>query len=217
MTGPPTLDDLLATVDDEDLRALHLVSHQLRATLEQIEDADWQRSTPCPDWDLRALVDHVVGGNWFTCGVLDGASADDALAETMAAFGNGAVDVSHASASCVDQLAAFGRANVFDRSWPHVAGPLPGRAMLRLRLHDLIVHLWDLQTSLGIVDSLPAELIAWGQAELADEGSRAATHFGTAHVGYEATVASGAPAAGLEPTARYLSTFGRDVVPTRNS
>ena len=204
MTGPPTLDDPLANPDDEDLRALHLASHQLRATFELIDDADWLRPTPCPDWDLRALVDHVVGGNWFTCGVLDGRSADDALAETMTAFEHGDVDVSRASASCVDQVAAFARAGVFEQTWQHVAGPLTGRAMLRLRLHDLIVHLWDVQTSLGITDSLPAELIAWGQAELADEGSLAAAHFGV-----EAIDTLRFPTAELEPTTRYLSTFGR--------
>ena len=69
---------------------------------------------------------------------------------------------------------------------------------------DNTARLWDAQTGLGISASLRAELIAWGQAELADESSLAAAHFGV-----EAIDTLRFPTAELEPTTRYLSTFGR--------
>ncbi|MFV2017224.1 maleylpyruvate isomerase N-terminal domain-containing protein [Micromonospora sp. LOL_023] len=42
----------------------------------QVGDGQWSARTPCSEWDVRALVDHVVRGNvavvpvlWCTAGI----------------------------------------------------------------------------------------------------------------------------------------------------
>src|SRR3954452_5486953 len=37
-----------------------------------VDDQQWQRPTPCADWDVRALVNHVVGEELWTRPLTEG-------------------------------------------------------------------------------------------------------------------------------------------------
>lgn len=168
---------VVSVVADPDIAALSIVTAFLEAQLVSIEEGQWNGATPCGDWDLRALVDHVTGGNWFTLAVLSRVTADDALTRAREQFANGSPTARLAALSASEQHEAFLAPGVLDGTWHHVAGDLTGRTMLRLRLHDLIVHAWDINQSLGSVAGLPEELALWGLAEITSDGSLAARHF----------------------------------------
>lgn len=162
---------------DPDLAALSTVTSYLRQLLLSVEEEQWSRATPCDDWDLRALVDHVVGGNWFTLTVLSGATAEESLDRAREQFAGGSPSARQAAASASEQLEAFRADGALERTWHHVAGDLTGREVLRLRLHDLIVHAWDISQSIESAAELPGELVSWGLAELRSEASLTAQHF----------------------------------------
>ncbi|MEZ5225508.1 MAG: maleylpyruvate isomerase N-terminal domain-containing protein [Acidimicrobiales bacterium] len=82
---------------DPDLAALEHASERFADAVRTIDLGDWQRPTPCEEWDVQALVDHVVGGNWFTTLILGGHAADEAMQQTMARFGDGSADVAKPS------------------------------------------------------------------------------------------------------------------------
>lgn len=190
------------TGSDDDLTALRAMTSELVDALTGAAGVDGARSTPCDEWTLADLVDHVTGGNWYTIRVLAGDSSDEALAAAMARFGDGSASASAAVRSTIDQLGAFEQAGVLDRSWPHVAGELPGRQLLRLRLHDLIVHTWDLNETCRPPASVPAALADWGRRELATPGSLMARHFDIPPVAGDRPV-------GDTSSATYLHHFGR--------
>lgn len=186
---------------DPDLDALSLLDSHLVAALGATGDHQLGRPTPCADWDLAALIDHVTGGNWFTVLILDGHRADEALAEVMAQFEGGSASLQQATSSVHDQSTAFRRSGALERTWQHVAGDLSGRQILRLRLHDLIVHTWDIEQTLDPPATLPEALIRWGLAELSDATSLTAEHFGLVpDLGSQDTG---------DPAAAYLGSFGR--------
>jgi hypothetical protein len=79
--------------------------------------------------------------------------------------------------SLTEQLAAFHRPDVLDRTWSHVAGDLTGRQILRLRVHDLIVHSWDVEEAVRPGSSVDGALVRWGLGDLGRDDSLAAEHF----------------------------------------
>lgn len=163
---------------DADLGALDAASEHLSAALRSVDASQFHCATPCDGWDLAELIDHVVGGNWFTTKVLGGLDADAAMAATMERFGDGSAGIDQAVASVDEQLGGFAGPGALDGRWSHIVGELTGRQMLRLRLHDLIVHTWDIQSALDVAADVPVELVRWGLGELSDPESLTATHFG---------------------------------------
>ena len=191
----------MTPVPDPDLDILARLSSHLAAALGAIGDHQLAWATPCTDWDLAALVDHVTGGNWFTTQILGGQTAEAALTKTKAQFGGGGASLTEATSSVNDQVTAFLQPGVLERSWHHVAGDLTGRQILRLRLHDLIVHTWDIKQTLEPPASLAADLVRWGLAELSDPESLTAKHFALASVPGPEDI--------QDPAIAYLSGFDR--------
>jgi uncharacterized protein (TIGR03086 family) len=188
---------------DPDLDALTSLSSHLMAALEAIVDRELTLPTPCSDWDLAALIDHVTGGNWFTGQVFGGRTAGEAMSNTMELFGGRGATTEEAASSVTEQLTTFAQAGVLDRTWHHVAGDLTGRQILRLRLHDLIVHTWDIKQTIDPPASVPADLARWGLAELSDQDSLTPSHFDLMVV---------PRVAGTEDAATsYLRRFGRSL------
>lgn len=188
-------------VDDVDLVALTSVTSILAASVSSIESDQWRSATPCAEWTVTALIDHITGGNWFTLAVLAGKQAKDAIAATVRLFGDTSATCEVAVQSLKDQAYAFCRPRVLDQTWNHIAGDISGRQILRLRLHDLIVHSWDVQETLPPGAALASDLVQWGFDHLCREDPLAVKHFQLA-----------SPAAARLPSdgaAGYLRLFGR--------
>ncbi len=190
---------------DPDLTALRILSDRLAAAIDRIGEADWTLATPCADWNLAGLVDHVTGGNWFTCALLDGERAEEAMNRAIGRFSDGSATREQASLAVREQFDAFTAPGVLDRTWDHIAGEMTGRRILRIRLQDLIVHCWDIEQARTPPASVPPELARWGLAELADPESRTAQLFGL--TGVAAVLADVHTAA--DPSDLYLNILGR--------
>jgi uncharacterized protein (TIGR03086 family) len=192
---------LMTNPSNADLPVLSTVTSHLAAAFNTIEPEHLALPTPCEDWDLQALVDHVAGGNWFTLGILAGEQADDALAGAMSHFDEGNASAKQAAISAGDQFEAFQRPGVLQGTWHHLAGELTGSAILRIRLHDLVVHSWDIARTLNVSAALSEELAQWGLAELARNDSITVSLFG---IGEPTRTATNG-----RPDLTYLETFGR--------
>lgn len=162
---------------DPDLAALRTLADHLAPVIEAAAALPPDTVTPCAEWDVADLLDHVTGGNRFTVEILEGATADTALATTMASLATSERDDVDLLGT---MLSTFATADL-EGSYDHVAGALTGRAILRLRLHDLIVHAWDLGQTLTPPVPLPGSLVTWGLIDLADPASTARAHFGVEH------------------------------------
>lgn len=186
---------------DVDLAALQGVTAKIAESVRAIRPDQRDSATPCSEWDLTALTDHITGGNWFTAAILTGARAQEALTVAVARFGGRSATAEEALHSLTEQMTAFLRGEVLDRTWNHLVGNVSGRQILRLRLHDLIVHSWDIDETLQPGAALPEDLLRWGLNELRNADSSTARHFGFV----------GAPPAQLANNdwTSYLQLFGR--------
>lgn len=145
---------------DADLAQLH--ARALAATapvVAGITDDQWADATPCADWDVRALANHVVAGNWWASELAAGATIDevgDRLDGDV--LGEDAVAAYDASATAAAQV--FLRPGAMEAPCAVSYGPVPGSVYCGHRLLDVVVHGWDLASATGQPADLDPELVA---------------------------------------------------------
>ena len=64
----------------DQLSALGVARAEFDRRLRQVEVADWDRPTPCADWNVRDLVLHVLGGLAMIPALLNGCTREEAEA-----------------------------------------------------------------------------------------------------------------------------------------
>ncbi len=112
---------------------------------------EWDEPTGCPDWTVRELVDHLVGGTRHVAAVLAGEAppAEDPGADPLTSYRRAGEAL----------LAAVSEPGVFEKVVTVPAGTLPVPVALHLRLTELLVHGWDLARATGQpTTGLPADL-----------------------------------------------------------
>ncbi|WP_346181866.1 TIGR03086 family metal-binding protein [Streptomyces osmaniensis] len=97
--------------------------------------------TPCENWTVRDLLDHLVWENIIWGGLAEGTPPIDGHAKDHLGD-NHIVAFETAAAHARD---AFRQPGLLDRSF----GPAPGRRVVEQLLIELLVHGWDLATALG--------------------------------------------------------------------
>lgn len=146
------MDDDLAEVHAEALAAC-------RATVAGIGEDQWDRPTPCTEWNVRELVGHVVAGNWWAAELGAGhtiADVGDRLDGDV--LGNdplGAYDASAAAAGDV-----FRAPGAMDRPCAVSYGPVPGSVYCGHRLIDVLIHGWDVAAATTQSTRLDPRLVA---------------------------------------------------------
>ena len=141
--------DLLTRASDAFTRRLAVIhAHQ------------WTAPTPCAAWDVRALVNHVVGANRRYTMLLHGATADEVDA-TRTADHLGDDPVASFVATMAELNAAFCEPGAMARLAHHPAGERTGAQLLEMRVLDVTVHTWDLARAIGADESLDPDLVAF--------------------------------------------------------
>ncbi len=144
----------------DQLSALGGARSEFERRLRQIEATDWDRPTPCAEWNVRALVAHVLGGLAMVPALLDGCSRDEAAAifagttvpEDVVAEFNRLAD---------GQAEAFAAPGALDRICAHPRGDFPGGVLLGFRIGDFALHAWDLARAIGADETLNGDLVAF--------------------------------------------------------
>ncbi|MFG1793857.1 TIGR03086 family metal-binding protein [Nocardia sp. NPDC049149] len=109
----------------------------------------WNAPTPCSAWNVRGVVDHLVGVNLTFAALVEGGPMPARDGEHL---GDDPIEAYRTSTASM--LAAFARPGVLERDFSGATGA----DRLRLRLADLITHGWDLAQATGIPVELPDEL-----------------------------------------------------------
>jgi uncharacterized protein (TIGR03086 family) len=129
-----------------DLSQLKAAQDAVVATLRWAEEDQWAEATPCGDWDVRALVDHLITGNERFVKRLVGAQPGPPTDRSGATAKDLVDDYERTNA---EVLETFAKPGVMQRvsEWP--IGPLPGSDALGLKITETLTHGWDLQQALG--------------------------------------------------------------------
>ena len=126
-----------------------------RSVLEQVSAEHMASATPCASWNVKELVNHVVGGQHFFIAGLKGTppSAD----EVDYSAGDFLASFDEATASMVEALSEEG---AMEKMLTLPFGEMPGAALAGLAATDTFVHGWDLAKATGQSTDLAPELAA---------------------------------------------------------
>ncbi len=139
--------------------SLTLASDQFCSTAGLVTDDQWTLPTPCPDWNVHALVGHVASGSQMCAAVVLGATREEAMALLGTDF-LGDDPLTALDRALAGQIAAFDEAaDDLDRICQHPAGDMPAAQILGFRILDLLVHRWDLLRALGGDETLDPGLV----------------------------------------------------------
>lgn len=123
--------------------------------LAAVTELDWERPTPCDEWDVGTLVAHVVTGESLVTRVLrDGGAWEGTVDRSVLGVNPMAVWRGTALAA-LESASADG---VLDALHLHALGELPGAVIVGFRATENLVHGWDLATSCGTDVELPEAL-----------------------------------------------------------
>jgi uncharacterized protein (TIGR03086 family) len=123
-----------------------------------VGDDQWSAGTPCTDWDVRALVAHVVDETRWVPYLLGGGTVADAGDRFSGdPLGSDAKAAWHQAADAA--LEAVTAEGALDRTVSVSAGEMSARDYLWEMTVDATVHAWDLARGIGADDRLDPELV----------------------------------------------------------
>jgi uncharacterized protein (TIGR03086 family) len=105
-------------------------------------------STPCAEWDVRGLLNHIISGNWWAAELATGktiADVGDRLDGDV--VGGDPLAAYDSSAAAAD--AAFCAPGAMAAPCAVSYGPVPGEVYAGHRILDVAIHGWDLAVATG--------------------------------------------------------------------
>lgn len=128
------------------------------ARVRAVGDDQWELPTPCSDWNVRQLVNHLVYEDRWTVPLMEGST----LAEVGDRFEGDLLGDdpkaawTEASAAAVRSVQADG---ALERTVNLSAGPTPATEYVSQLFADHLIHAWDLARAAGADERLDPELV----------------------------------------------------------
>ncbi len=142
-----------------------------RNSLSNVGEEQLDGPTPCDTWDVRSLVNHVVGGSyWFAASTEAGSSPDEIEAQ-QTDFTGGDYMASYDEGT-TQAVAAFGAPGAMEKTVKLPFGEFPGEVFMGFATIDQFTHAWDLAKATGQSTDLDPEfaeqLLAQSQLAITD-------------------------------------------------
>lgn len=123
-----------------------------------ISDDQWSAPTPCSEWDVRALLVHIVEENLWTPPLMAGQTIEEAGdpvgGDALGDDPKGAHE--RAAAAAIASVTP----EAMDRTVHLSFGDFPGSEYAMQLFTDHLIHTWDLARAIGADETLDPELVA---------------------------------------------------------
>lgn len=148
------------------LGKLDVVQSKFDSLLEAVAPGDWKRPTPCDEWNVGDLVDHVTGAGRIYAGLLSGLPFREAMNAGSADQAQAASRIESFRSAVTQLRVAFESPGALSKVCAVPGGTVTGADLVTVRIFDVAVHYWDLARGIGVPETLPDAIVAhaWGYA-----------------------------------------------------
>lgn len=140
-----------------------------KQVLANVKPGQLDQPTPCQSWDVRALINHLVGGSFFFAAATNagkapagGGDADLASGDFCASYEDGTKQA----------VAAFATPGALEKTIKLPFGEFPGAAFMGIATLDTFTHAWDLAKATGqstdLAPALAGELLEQAKVSIPD-------------------------------------------------
>ncbi len=188
----------------EAVAALQAANAEFQSRLEQVTSEHWDLPTPCPEWNVRGLVNHVLLGTRMSVHVLSGMPRDEVISHLDDDLMSGNEDPIASFVELADQMVAgFSGPGGLEGVVEHPAGDFPRIMFAGFRVADGGCHAWDLARAIGVDEARDPDLVQflWDDAEPKRDMLAATGMFGDG--------ASGTVDGSAQLQMKYLDLMGR--------
>jgi uncharacterized protein (TIGR03086 family) len=126
--------------------------------LSGIDDNHWKAPTPCSDWDVRELVNHVTSEERWAVPLMQGRTIGD-VGDALDGDLLGDRPIESAQRAAQDAIAAFADPGAAERTVALSRGPTLARDYAYELAADHLIHGWDLAAATGQDRTMPNELV----------------------------------------------------------
>jgi uncharacterized protein (TIGR03086 family) len=130
-----------------------------------IREEQWHAPTPDTEWDVAALVEHLIDENKWVPPLIHGLDLESAekvvegsrMLPVDGGVGANLVEVwDEASLACADAVREDG---AMERTVALSRGGTPANEYIGEMVVDHLIHSWDLGTAIGYAEPLPADVV----------------------------------------------------------
>ncbi|BDM70290.1 hypothetical protein HEK616_37770 [Streptomyces nigrescens] len=122
------------------LQACDDVLNAVSRLVSAVVPAQFGQPTPCADWDVRTLLNHLVRENLLWTALANGTPRSDFTADHL---GDDHIEAFRLASRST--RSAFGRPGMLDQRY----GPAPGRRLVEQVVIEMLLHGWDLARAIG--------------------------------------------------------------------
>jgi uncharacterized protein (TIGR03086 family) len=123
-----------------------------------VRDDQWALPTPCEDWNVRELVNHIVTGNEWADELGHGKTIEE-VGDRLDGDILGSDPLAAYDSSAKAAETVFREPGAMDRPCAVSYGPVPGEVYCGHRFIDVLIHGWDLAIGTGQDATLDPELV----------------------------------------------------------
>ena len=125
-----------------------------RQAMAAVQADQLSAQSPCAEWDVAGVINHVIGGAQFFAAGMNGQQPAEgqnwADGDYMAAFDEATAEV----------VSAFQQEGALERTIALPFGEMPGSAVMGIAMTDIFTHGWDIAKATGQSTNLAPELAA---------------------------------------------------------
>ncbi len=127
-----------------------------QGVVDAIVPGQFDLPTPCDQWNVRQVLEHMIGGNRRIAGNPPAEGEDVIGSDLSAAY----------AASAAGAAATFEAAGGLDRTYKLLIGEVSGHIAVQARAGDQLAHTWDLARATGMSTDLAPDLYEVGLESL---------------------------------------------------
>ncbi len=116
------------------------------------------RPTPCAEWDVRTVLNHLVGENWWVPELAQGKTIDE-VGDQFEGDLLGTDPVRTWDEAADTAVAAVSEPGALERTVHLSFGDTPGEEYAMQLFADHVIHGWDLARAIGADETMPPALL----------------------------------------------------------